>query len=127
MPERKVILTEAAPQPRGPYSQAVVHKGMMYISAQGPIDPVTNKLINGTIEQETKRILENIKVLVAKGGGSLEKILKINCYLSDIGSYSEFNDAYKDYFIKEPPARTVTEAGLPLGMKVMMDAVAALE
>ncbi len=126
MADRKVILTSKAPQPRGPYSQAVIHKGILYISGQGPIDPVTNKMIKGTIQQETTRTLENIKAIIAEAGGKLENILKITCYLADMDDFSAFNGAYKDYFIKEPPARTTVQAKLPAGMKMELDAIVAL-
>lgn len=127
MAKRKVILTSKAPQPRGPYSQAVVHNGILYISGQGPIDPVTNKLINGTIHQETLRTLENIKAIILEAGGKLENILKMTCYLVNMDDYKAFNNAYKDYFIKEPPARTTVQAGrLPADIKIEIDAVVAL-
>ena len=127
MSKRKVILTPKAPQPRGPYSQAVIHNDILYISGQGSIDPITNKLINGTIEQETIRTLENIKAIILEAGGRLENILKITCYLADMDDFSAFNNVYKDYFIKGPPARTTIQAGkLPAGMKIEIDAIVAL-
>lgn len=127
MAKRKVILTPKAPQPRGPYSQATLHNGILYISGQGPIDPITNKLIKGTIHQETIRTLENIKAIILEQGGKLENILKITCYLANMDDYTAFNNAYKDYFIKEPPARTTIQAGrLPADMKVEIDAIVAL-
>lgn len=127
MSKRKVILTSKAPQPRGPYSQAIVHDDILYISGQGPIDPVTNKLINGTVEQEACRTLENIKAIILEAGGKLENILKMTCYLANIDDLPTFNTAYKNYFIKEPPARTTIQAErLPTGMKIMIDAIVAL-
>ena len=127
MSKRKVVLTSKAPQPRGPYSQAVIQGGILYISGQGPVDPVTNKLIEGTIQQETTRTLENIKAIVQAAGGKLEDILKMTCYLADMDDYSAFNSAYKNYFIKEPPARTTIQAGrLPADIKIEIDAVVAL-
>jgi len=127
MADRKVILTSKAPQPRGPYSQAVIHKGILYISGQGPVDPVTNKTVSGDIRQETILTLENIKTLIGEAGGKLENVLKITCYLADIEDYSAFNHAYKDYFIKEPPARTTIQAAkLPSGIKIEMDAIVSL-
>jgi len=127
MSKRKIILTSKAPQPRGPYSQAVIHNGILYISGQGPIDSVTNKLIKGTIEQQTVRTLENIKAIILEAGGRFENILKITCYLVNMNDLSAFNNAYKNYFIKEPPARTTIQAGkLPAGMEIEMDAIVAL-
>lgn len=127
MTKRKVILTSKAPQPRGPYSQAIVHNGILYISGQGPIDPETNKLIKGTIEQQAVRTLENIKAIILEAGGRFENILKITCYLANMNDFSAFNSAYKNYFIKEPPARTTIQAGkLPLDMKIEIDGVVAL-
>ena len=127
MAKKKVMLTLKAPQPRGPYSQAVIHNNILYISGQGPVDPVTNKLINGTIEQVTARTLENIKTIIVEAGVKLEDILKITCYLADMEDYRNFNNAYKDYFIKEPPARTTIQAAkLPAGIKIEIDAIAAI-
>jgi len=127
MQKRKIILTSKAPQPRGPYSQAVIHNGILYISGQCSVEPATNKLARGTIEQETVRALENIKAIVLEAGSALENILKITCYLADMDDFSAFNTAYKDYFIKEPPARTTVSSGrLPADMKIEIDAVAAL-
>ena len=127
MSGRKVILTSNAPQPRGPYSQAVIYGGLLYVSGQGPIDPVTNKLIKGTIAQETTRALENIKAIITEAGGKLENILKVTCFLADMDDYPAFNNAYKGYFIKEPPARTTIQAGrLPADIKIEMDAIVSL-
>lgn len=127
MSKRKVILTPKAPHPKGPYSQAVVHNGILYISGQGAVDPVTNRLVNGTIEQETIRTLENIKAIILEADGELENILKITCYLANMDDFSAFNNAYKGYFIKEPPARTTVQAAkLPAGMRLELDAIVAL-
>lgn len=127
MSKRKVVLTAKAPQPKGPYSQAIAHNGILYISGQGPMDPVTNKPINGTIEQETVRTLENIKAIILEAGGKLENILKVTCYLVNMEDFLDFNNAYKNYFIKEPPARTTIQAGrLPAGIKIEIDAIVAL-
>ena len=127
MQKKKIILTSKAPQPRGPYSQAVIHNGILYISGQCSIEPATNKLIKGSIERETVRALENIKAIILEAGGSLENILKITCYLANMDDFSAFNNAYKDYFIEEPPARTTVSSGrLPADMKIEIDAVAAL-
>jgi 2-iminobutanoate/2-iminopropanoate deaminase len=125
--ERKIILTSKAPQPRGPYSQAIIYNGILYISGQGPVDPVTNKLIKGTIQQEAIRTLENLKAIILEAGGKLENILKITCYLTNMDDFSAFNNAYKDYFLKEPPARTTIQAErLPGDMRLEMDAIVAL-
>lgn len=127
MPTRKIILTPKAPQPRGPYSQAVAHDGILYISGQVPIDPVTNKPVEETIEQQTLRTLENVKAIILEAGGKLENILKVTCYLANMEDFPDFNNAYKTYFIKEPPARTTVQAGkLPSGMKIEIDAIVAL-
>ena len=127
MQKKKIILTSKAPQPRGPYSQAIIYSGILYISGQCSVDPATNKLVKGTIEQETVRALENIKAIVLETGSGLENILKITCYLANMDDFSAFNSAYKDYFIKEPPARTTVSSGrLPSDMKIEIDAVAAL-
>ena len=79
------------------------------------------------MQQQTLRTLENIKAIIVEAGGKLENILKITCYLADIEDFSIFNNTYKDYFIKEPPARTTIQAArLPGGIKIEMDAIVAL-
>lgn len=125
MGEKKAFNTDKAAVLGGPYSQAVIHNGLIYISGQGPIDPRTDKVTHGTIEQEAGITMENVQIILEEAGSSLDKILQIRVYLLDIKEYGRFNDVYGRFFQKEPPARTCIQAGkLPFGVRVEVDAVA---
>lgn len=128
MSEKKIFCPNKAPKPKGPYSQAVIHNGLLYISGQVPVDPETGIIVRGTIEEETKVVLNNIKALVESAGASMKDVLKVTCYLADIDDFRRFNDVYKEYFKDEPPARTTIQAGkLPLDVQVEIDAIVALK
>ncbi len=125
MGEKRVFETDKAPILGGPYSQAVIHKGMIYLSAQGPVNPETNKVSLGTIEEETRLSMENIRTVLEEAGSSLDKVLHVTVYLLRMKDYSRFNDAYREYFQKAPPARTCIEAGkLPFGFSVQFSVIA---
>lgn len=125
MGEKKAFETDKAAVLGGPYSQAVIYDGMIYISGQGPIDPRTDKVTHGTIEQEAEITMENVQIILEEAGSSLDKLLQVRVYLLDIKDYGRFNDVYGSYFLKEPPARTCIQAGkLPFGVRVELDAVA---
>jgi 2-iminobutanoate/2-iminopropanoate deaminase len=116
--------TDKAAELGGPYSQAIIYKDMIYLSGQGAVDPLTNQLTTGTIETEAKLALENIKIIMASAGSSLDNILQVNVYLTDIREYARFNDVYKDYFNDPMPARTCVEVKqLPFGLRIEIDTV----
>lgn len=125
--ERKTFVTEKAAVTGGPYSQAVIHGGLIYLSGQGAFDPQANQLRLGDISQEAEITLENIRIILEEAGSSLERVLKVTVYLQSMDDYQAFNQVYRRYFPQDPPARTcIAVAGLPFGMKVEMDLVAAL-
>ncbi|MBI4682681.1 MAG: hypothetical protein HY757_06225 [Nitrospirae bacterium] len=127
MAGKKVFFTQRAPEPKGPYSQAVIHDGLLYISGQVPVDPATGELIRGTIEEETEAVLNNIKIITEEAGADMDCVLKVTCYLADIHDFPRFNVVYEKYFAQYPPARTTSQAGkLPLDVQVEMDAIVAL-
>jgi 2-iminobutanoate/2-iminopropanoate deaminase len=127
MSEKKVFNTLKAPVPKGPYSQAVIYDGLLYISGQGPIDPRSGNLIKGSIEDETRVTLENIKAIVEDAGAKMKDILKVTCYLSDLSEFARFNAVYKDFFPDNPPARTTIQAAkLPMDIKIEIDAIVAI-
>jgi len=124
---RKIFYTDRAPKPKGPYSQAVIHNGLMYLSGQIPIDPDTGLLVRGTIEEETEAVLNNIRVLAEEAGAKLKDVVKVTCYLADMDDFARFNEVYKKHFSEDPPARTAIQAGkLPLDVQVELDAIVAL-
>lgn len=117
--------TEKAAYTGGPYSQAVIHNGLMYISGQIALDPETNEPHLGTIEEQANLALQNLEIILEQAGSSLDKVLKVNVYLASIDDYPKFNEVYKKFFSIDMPARTcVAVAGLPLGAKVEIDAIA---
>lgn len=121
----KTVHTEKAALLGGPYPQAVIHNGLIYISGQGPIDPETNKVKHGTIEEETILTLENLRIILDEAGSSLKKVLKVTVYLLRMKEYSRFNLVYKNYFNADFPARSCIQAGsLPFGISIEIDAIA---
>jgi 2-iminobutanoate/2-iminopropanoate deaminase len=127
MTDKKIFCSKKAPQSKGPYSQAVIHQGLLYLSGQIPLDPESGMLIRGTIEEETERVLRNIKGIVEEAGAHLEDVLKTTCYLADLNDFDSFNEVYKEFFLQNPPARTTIQAmRLPLNVQVEIDALVAL-
>ena len=122
---KQAVYTDKAPRPVGPYSQAILIDGLLFISGQIPIDPSTGKLIDGTFEEKTRRVLENVKAIIEAAGGTLDDVVKVTVYLKDIGKFSDFNKVYSEYFKGVPPARVVVEvSNLPLGADLEMEAIA---
>ncbi len=127
MADKKIFLTEKAPKPVGPYSQAVTHNGLMYVSGQIPLDPDSGEIIRGTSEDETESALKNLQAIVENAGASMEDVLRVSCYLSDMEDFPRFNAVYAKYFPTSPPARsTLQVARLPLDVQVELDAIVAL-
>jgi 2-iminobutanoate/2-iminopropanoate deaminase len=122
------IRSGAAPAPVGPYSQAVVHAGLLYASGQIPLDPATGKLVAGEIEEQAERVIENLRAVLEAGGSSLAQVLKTTVYLTDLSLFPRVNAVYAKHFRGIPlPARaTLQVAALPLGAAVEIDAIAAL-
>ena len=123
---RKHITSADAPKPIGPYSQGVVAGGFMFVSGQIPIDPRTNELVEGGIEAQTEQVLKNLMAVLKEAKMGPENVVKTTVFLSDLSDFAKMNEVYARYLGKEPPARsTVQAAGLPRGVKVEIDLVAA--
>jgi len=123
--EKKVFETDRAAILGGPYSQATIHNGMVYISGQGPIDPKTNQVVSGTIEEEARLTLENIRIILEEAGSSLGNVLQVTVYLTNVNEYGRFNDVYTEYFTEDLPARTCIQAAkLPFGIRVEISGIA---
>ena len=119
MEEKKVFHTNKAAETGAPYSQAIIHNGIIYVSGLGAVDPTTNEIKLGTIEEEAELALENLRIILQEAGSSLEKVLTVTVYLLDIEEYARFNEVYKKYFKENRPARTCIQAGsLPFGTRV---------
>ena len=124
----KTISTDQAPKAIGPYSQAVVHHGVAYLSGQIPLDPKTGQIVEGDVVVQTERVLENIKAVLAAAGCSLERVLKTTVFLRDIADFSRMNEVYARYFPNNPPARsTVQAARLPRDASVEIDCIALVD
>jgi 2-iminobutanoate/2-iminopropanoate deaminase len=122
---KEIIHTESAPKAIGPYSQAIAYNGLIFVSGQIPLDPATGALVEGGIEEQTARVLDNLKAVLEAAGATLDTVLKTTIYLKDLGDFSKVNEIYGRYFPQYPPARaTVEVARLPRDVKVEIDAVA---
>ena len=123
----KTISTVNAPNAIGPYSQALIHNGVAYLSGQIPIDPATNQLVEGDITVQTERVLQNLKAVLEACGASLDTVLKTTVFLKDMGDFPKMNEVYGRYFASNRPARsTVQAARLPRDVSVEIDAIAAV-
>ena len=121
---RKVVTTQTAPVPVGPYSQAVSNGTLVFTAGQVGLDPNTGKLVEGGVEAETRQALTNLQAVLAAAGTSLDKALKVTVFLTDMGQFAAMNRVYAGFFPAEPPARTcIGVAALPLGAAVEIEAV----
>jgi 2-iminobutanoate/2-iminopropanoate deaminase len=124
---RETVTAEGAPAAVGPYSHAVKSNGLVFLSGQVPLDPEAGTLVEGSIGDRTRRCLDNLAVVAAAAGASLEDAVRMGIYVTDMSSFKEVNEAYGTYFPSDPPARsTVAVAALPLGADVEIDAILAL-
>ena len=125
MAEKTAFQTDKAAVTGGPYSQAIIHNDLIYLSGQGPIDPQTNQAVLGTVEEQTELTLENIRIILEEAGSSLSKVLQVTAYLVNMREYGRFNEVYRRYFSENPPARSCIQAArLPFDIRVEMDAIA---
>jgi 2-iminobutanoate/2-iminopropanoate deaminase len=124
------VATSAAPKAIGPYSQGVEARGArtLWLSGQIPLDPATGELVKGSIEEETARVMENLRAVLAAGGAGFEHVVRCTIFLSDLGDFARVNEVYGRYFPRDPPARaTVQVAALPRGARIEIDAVAVAD
>ncbi len=122
---KEIIHTDSAPKAIGPYSQAVVWNELVFLSGQIPLDPATGALVEGGIEEQTVRVLENLKAVLEAAGAGLDTVLKTTIYVKDLGDFAKVNEIYGGYFPSNPPARaTVEVARLPRDVRVEIDAIA---
>jgi len=124
---RRVVETDAAPAPIGPYSQAVIADGVLYCSGQVPLDPATGELVEGGIAEQASRCLESLDAVCAAAGTRLTQAARIGIYLTDMSEFPKVNDVYATFFEQPFPVRTtVGVAALPKGALVEMDATVPL-
>ena len=121
---KNIVSTDQAPQAIGTYSQAVKHQGLVFISGQIPLDPVSMEVVEGGIEAQIRRVFENLSAVCKAAGGSLDEIVKLGVFLTDMGDFPEVNNIMGQYFTAPYPARAAVEvSALPKGVNVEMDAI----
>ena len=124
---KRTIHSKNGPPAKGPYSHATACGDLLFVSGQGPVDPQTGEVAHGDLETEATLTLKNLETVLDDCGSSLDKVLKITVFLSDMDDFGPFNEIYKRFFKTDYPARTCVQAGrLPLGIKVEIDAIASL-
>ena len=124
---KQIIYTEKAPQPIGPYSQAVKAGEFLFISGQVAFDPATGKIIEGTIAEETHRVMKNLEAILHAAYLTFAHVVKTTIFLSDMSLFAEVNGVYSGYFNGDYPAReTVAVKGLPKEVNVEISMVACL-
>lgn len=124
---KQIVSTPSAPKAIGPYSQAVLHNGLAFLSGQIPLDPVTNQIVDGDVVRQTERVLENVKAVLEACGSSLDRVLKTTVFLKDMGEFAKMNEVYGRYFPENAPARSTVEAArLPRDVRVEIEVVAAV-
>ncbi len=127
MEERKAFQTDKAAVTGGPYSQAIIHNGIIYVSGMGAVDPETNEIKLGSVEEEARLAMTNLRIILEEAGSSMENVLTITVYLKDMQDYVSFNEIYRGFFTGDLPARTCIQAGdLPFGTSVEVTATAHL-
>ena len=121
---KKIVFTEKASKPIGPYSQAVIIGNLVFISGQIPIDQKTSKVIRGGIEEQTIQVLENLKTILESIELKLINVVTVSIFLSDLNLFQSFNNVYSKYFEASTPARTTVQVGLLDGVLIELDAIA---
>ena len=118
------VQTAGAPAVIGPYSQAVVANGMVFCTGQVAIDPETDQLVEGGIEAQTRRALENLGAVLKSAGSGLHYVVKTTVFLASFNDFPAMNEVYAEYFGEVEPARSTIESGLPPRMVVQIDCIA---
>lgn len=122
---KESIYSKNAPEPIGPYSQAIKFNNLVFTSGQIPIDPASGKLIEGDIKAQTKQTIRNIENILQGAGSDISKVIKVTVFLKDINEFTAMNEIYDEYFGKSKPARSTLEAAkLPKDAKIEIDVVA---
>jgi 2-iminobutanoate/2-iminopropanoate deaminase len=124
MPKQQ-ITTKSGASPVGPYSQGLRVGDFVFVSGQGPLDPATGQIVGENIEEQTARVLENIKAILEAGGATMADVVKANAHLSDMTLFDRYNKVYVTYFPDPKPTRTTVGSQLPLkGILIEIDVIA---
>ena len=123
---RETIYTKNAPEPVGPYSQAIKANEFLYCSGMIAINPENNEFIGGDVSIQTEQVMKNIKALLNAAGCDFKDVIKTTCFLDDMKNFAIFNEIYAKYFTSKP-ARSCVEAKLPKGASVEVEVIALCE
>ena len=125
--EKKIIRTDSAPAPIGPYNQAVQYGNMLFISGQVALDPKDGSVYQGDIQTETEKVMQNLSAILTAAGMDFSNVIKTSIFLMDMGKFAEVNSVYGKYFDEAtaPARETVQVAGLPRGVQVEISMIAA--
>ncbi|MBV8834612.1 MAG: RidA family protein [Acidobacteriaceae bacterium] len=122
---KEIITAHNAPKAAGPYSTAIRQNGLIFLSGQIPLDPATGQLVTGSIEEQTSRVIENLKAVLEAAGATLADVIKTTVFLKDMGDFARMNQTYATFFSSDPPARSTVEvARLPRDVQVEIEAIA---
>jgi 2-iminobutanoate/2-iminopropanoate deaminase len=123
------IFTEKAPAPIGPYSQAILVDGkFLYTAGQGPMDPISSKIVEGGIKEQTRQVMQNLEAILLAGGASLASVVKTTVFLKDMNEFAAMNEVYAEFLGAAAPARSTVEAArLPRDIRIEIEAVAVVE
>jgi 2-iminobutanoate/2-iminopropanoate deaminase len=123
---RKVVYTKGAPEPAGPYSQAIEINGMIFTAGQIPLDPVSSELVTGDIQAQTRQVFSNLKAVLDAADCALDRVVKVTVYLKNMADFSAMNAVYAEFFDEAiAPARSAVEvARLPKDVAIEIDAIA---
>ena len=123
---KKVIRTNKAPVPIGPYSQGIISDTRIYVAGQGPFDPETGSMAEG-IREQTRRTLMNVKAILEEAGASMGHVVKATVHLTDLENFQGFNEVYKEFFSEPYPVRTTVQSVLIGDMLVEVDVIAEFD
>lgn len=122
---KEIIKTDLAPQAIGPYSQAIMLEGFLYTSGQIALDPITGKMVDGDIEEQTVRVMENLKAILEAAGMGFNNVVKTTVFITDMDDFDKVNRIYGKYFGENPPARSCVEVSrLPKNALIEIELIA---
>ncbi len=123
---KRIIETKNAPAPIGPYSQAVEVNGLVFCSGQVSIDPATNQVVLGSVQEQSEMVMKNISAVLTQAGLNFDNVVKTTIFLTSMNDFPAVNEIYGRFFKNQPPARsTIAVAGLPKGVSVEIEFIAA--